>query len=175
MRTTIEELRTFLDAFFQAFNDHDPESILALCTDDVVWDDPNLPEPAVGLEAVADVLANQFTAFPDVHFPKEEIEIYRSLDGKRAATRWHMVATMTGRLDPPGFEPTGKTGDTTGMCHYEFGDGGLIARHTIVYDTTAFARRLGLLPGADSLPFRTLTVLEQAHELGRRFVANLRH
>lgn len=176
MRTmTIEDIRTRLSAFFQAFNDHDPEAILALCTEDVVWEDPNLPAPVVGWEAVADLLANQFTAFPDLHFPKEEIEIYRSLDGKKAAASWHMVATMTGRLDPPGYEPTGKTGDVTGMCRYEFGDGGLIAQHSIVYDAMSLSRRLGLVPGSDSLQFKAMVGLQQAEQLGRKLVRNLRH
>lgn len=172
---TIEDLRTHLDAWFQAFNDHDPEAILAMCTDDVVWEDPSLPAPLVGLEAVADHLANQFTAFPDLHFPKEEIEIYRSLDGKRAAASWHMVATMKGRLDPPGYEPTELTGDITGMCRYEFAEGGLIARHQTIYDTMALAQRLGLMPPSDSLPYRVLAGLQQADQLGRKLFRNLRH
>lgn len=171
---TIEDLRTRLDAWFQAFNDHDPEAILQMCTDDVVWEDPSLPAPLVGLEAVADHLASQFTAFPDLHFPKEEIEIYRSLDGKRAAASWHMVATMKGRLDPPGYEPTGMTGDVTGVCRYDFAEGGLIARHQTIYDTTTLGRRLGLMPSSDSVPYRMLVGLQQADQLGRKLIRNLR-
>jgi len=173
--TTIEDMKTRLDTFFQAFNDHDPEAVLALCTEDVVWEDPNLPAPLVGWEAAADLLCSKFTAFPDLHFPKEEIEVYRSLDGKKAAVRWHMVATMTGRLDPPGYEPTGQTGEVTGMCRFEFGEGGLIAHHSTIYDTMSFARRLGLIPGSDSLQSRVLVGLEQAQQVGRAFVRGLRH
>jgi len=172
---TIEDLRSTLDAWFQAFNDHDPEAILAMCTEDVVWEDPTQPAPLVGWDAVADFLSNQFTAFPDVHFPKEEIEIYRSLDGKRAAASWHMVETMTGRLEPPGYEPTGLTGDVTGMGRYEFAEGGRIARHQTVYDTSALGRRLGLVPSSTSLPYRVLVGLQQADQIGRHFIRNLRH
>ena len=170
---TIDDVRTRLETLFQAFNDHDPETILTLCAEDVVWEDPNMPAPLIGWEPVADLLANQFTAFPDMHFPKEEIEIYRSLDGRKAAARWHMVATMTGRLDPPGYEPTGMTGDVTGMCCYEFGDGGVITHHTTLYDTASFARRLGLLPGPDSLQFRAMVGLQQAEQIGRQLFRNL--
>ena len=170
---TIEDVRTRLEAFFQAFNDHDPEAILTLCAEDVVWEDPDVPEPLVGWEAVADQLVRQFSAFPDLHFPKEEIEIYRSLDGRKAASRWHMVATMTGRLDPPGYEPTGKTGDASGMCRFEFGDGGLITHHSIVYDTKSFAQRLGLMPGPDAFQSKTMVILQQAEQLGRSFFRNL--
>jgi steroid delta-isomerase-like uncharacterized protein len=174
MRTmTIDDMRTRLDAFFQAFNDHDPEAILALCSEDVVWDDPSMPAPLMGWEAVADLLPGRFSAFPDLHFPKEEIEIYRSLDGKRAAARWHMVATMTGRLDPPGYEPTGKTADITGMSRYEFGEGGLITDLSMVYDTMSLTQRLGLMPGSDSFEFKALVGLKQAEQLGRKFVQSL--
>lgn len=176
MRTmTIDDIRTSLEAFFQAFNDRDPEAILTMCTEDVVWDDPHRPTPIVGWEAVADLLAAEFTAFPDLHFPKEEIEIYRSLDGKKAAARWSMVVTMNGRLDPPGYEPTGKTVDVRGMSRFEFGDGGRIAHYSSVYDLMSLIQRLGLLPDADSLPFKALVGLEQAEQLGRKFVRNLRH
>jgi steroid delta-isomerase-like uncharacterized protein len=171
---TIDDLRTRLETFFQAFNDHDPEAILALCTEDVVWEDPSVVAPLVGWDAVADFLCNQFTAFPDLHFPREEIEIFRSLDGRHAASRWHMVATMTGRLDPPGYEPTGMTGDVSGMCRYEFGDGGRVARHTTVYDTMSMARGLGLMPGPDSYQFRALVGLQQAEQLGRKLLRSLR-
>jgi steroid delta-isomerase-like uncharacterized protein len=170
----IEDMRTRLDAWFQAFNEHDPETILAMCTEDVVWEDPSLPAPLVGWDAVADHLCNQFTAFPDLHFPKEEIEIYRSLDGKRAAAGWHMVVTMTGRLDPPGYEPTEMTGDVTGMGRFEFAEGGLITRYQTVYDTMSLAQRLGLMPTSASLPFRVLIGLQQADQLGRKLIRNLR-
>jgi hypothetical protein len=175
MRTmTIDDIRTRLDAFFQTMNEHDPEALLGMCTEDVVWDEPGMPAPLVGWEPVADLLANELTAFPDLHFPKEEIEIYRSLDGKKAVARWHMVATMSGRLDPPGYEPTGRTGDVTGMTRFEFAEGGRIAHVEVVYDTMSFERRLGLLPGADSLQFKALVGLQLANQLGRNVFRNLR-
>jgi len=171
---TIDGVRTRLESFFEAFNDRDPEALLALCREDVVWDDPARPGPIVGWEAVADLLAAQFTAFADLHFPQEEIEIYRSLDAKSAAAWWSMVVTMTGRLDPPGYEPTGKTVAVSGMSRFEFDPSGLIARYRAVYDTMALARRLGLLPDTDSLQFKALVGLEQAEQLGRKFVRHLR-
>jgi len=170
---TIDGVRTRLEAFFGAFNDRDPERLLPLCREDVVWDDPIRPAPIAGWEAVADLLAAQFTAFADLHFPEEEIEIYRSFDARLAAARWSMVVTMTGRLDPPGYEPTGKTVAITGMSRFEFDRSGLISRYSAVYDTMSLAQRLGLLPDADSLQFRALVGLEQAEQLGRKFVRHL--
>jgi ketosteroid isomerase-like protein len=37
---TIEEIRTRVEAFLQAYNDHDVEAIVSHCTEDVVWEDP---------------------------------------------------------------------------------------------------------------------------------------
>ena len=169
----MRSIRTPIEAFFAAYNDHDPEALLALCTEDIVWDDPLMGPSLKGWEEVAELLVNQLTAFPDLHFPTDELELYRSLDGKTAAARWHMAGTMTGRLDPPGYEPTGEWGDVTGMSRFEFADGGLIAHHSMVYDTLTLARRLHLAPGEHSLSFRTLVGLQQAEQLGRRLMHNL--
>jgi len=139
---TIEEIHTCIDALFRAYNDHDLDGVVALFTEDVVWE-PDQTFPVIGRAAAAGLLRSQFRAFPDLHFPKEEIVVYTSPDGK-AASKWHMVATMTGRLYPPGYAPTGKTADCTGMCAYEFRDG-LICRHTVVYDVMGFSQKLGLL------------------------------
>jgi predicted ester cyclase len=109
----------------------------------------------MGREAAAEMVRSLFVAFPDLHFPKEEIEIYRSLDGRKAAARWHMVATMSGRLDPPGFEPTGRTVELTGMCAYVF-RGGLIAHHSMFYDVMSFSQQIGLMPAMDSAPVKAL-------------------
>jgi hypothetical protein len=168
--TTIDTMRTQLGALFQAYNDHDLDAILTLFTDDIVWDDPNLPAPAIGKEATGEVIRGQFTAMPDLHFPKEEIMIFTSPHGG-AASRWHAVGTMTGRLDPPGYLPTGKTADWSGMCYYEF-RGGLIARHVLVYDVLGLTQRLGLMPATDSLMTKTLV---SAHNVGSRLATVFRH
>lgn len=152
---TIEQIRTRIESLFAAFNAHDVEALMANFTDDVVWEDPMEPAPLVGREAAERLVRAEFSALPDIHFPKEEVEIYRSLDGQHAASRWHMVATMTGRMDPPGFEPTGRTADVAGTCTYEFRDG-LISRHTMHYDTMSFARKLGLMPASDSVAYKAM-------------------
>lgn len=114
-----------------------------------------------------------FTAFPDLHFPRDEIEIYRSLSGRKAAPRWHMVATMTGRLEPPGWEPTGTGVEVAGMCAYEF-RGGLIARHTVIYDQMSMSRQLGLMPAMDSVQVKAMVGLQRAQALGRKLVRGAR-
>ena len=168
--TTIDTMRTQVGALFEAYNDHDVDAILALFTDDVAFEDPNLPAPALGKEAVAEVVGGQFRAMPDLHFPKEEIAIFTS-PGATAASRWHAVGTMTGRLDPPGYLPTGQTADWAGMCSYEFRDG-LISRHVLVYDVLGVTQKLGLMPATDSVMTKTLV---GAQNVGSRLAKVFRH
>jgi hypothetical protein len=66
-----------------------------------------------------------------------------------------LVATVSGRLDPPGFEPTGRTVELTGMCAYEF-RGGLIAHHSMFFDVMSFSQQIGLMPAMDSAPVKAL-------------------
>ncbi len=91
-----------------------------------------------------------------------------------------MVATMTGRLDPPGWEPTGKGAEVAGMCAYEFRDG-LIARHTVIYDQMSLSQQLGLMPATDSAPVKAMVGLQKAQvglqkaqALGRKLVEEIR-
>ena len=60
------------------------------------------------------------------------------------------------------------------MSRFEFADG-LIASHTMVYDSLTLARRLHLVPGSNSVSFRTLVSLQQAEQVGRRLMHNLLH
>jgi len=139
---TLDEIHTCIDELFRAYNDHEIDGVLAHFTEDVLWE-PDESFPLIGRTAAAALLRSQFRAFPDLRFPEEDVVIYTSPDGK-AASKWHMIATMTGRLFPPGYAPTGRTADCTGMCAYEFRDG-LICRHTVVYDVMNFSQKLGLL------------------------------
>ena len=92
---------------------------------------------------------------PDVHFPLEDQRVLVAEDGTWAVSTWRMIGTMTGRADPPGYEPTGKTANVAGSCLYELRDG-RIARHTIVYDGLDLMQQLGLMPAMDSLPTKIM-------------------
>ena len=142
MRLTTGDIRDCIDTLFDAYNEHDVDGVVAQFTEDVIWE-PDQAFPVIGRTAAGLMLRSQFRAFPDLHFPKDEIVVYTSSEGK-AASKWRMIATMTGRLYPPGYAPTGRTADCTGMCAYEFRDG-LISRHTVVYDVMGFSQKLGIL------------------------------
>lgn len=135
-----------LDDLIDAYNRHDVDGVLSCCTDDVDWQDP-IAGTMRGKDTIRGALRSVFAAFPDLHFPKDELIRYLSFDGSRGASSWHLMGTMTGHLDPPGYAPTKGPVSFSGTCLYEFRDG-LISRHTIVFDMVDLGRQIGALPAS---------------------------
>jgi steroid delta-isomerase-like uncharacterized protein len=141
--------RDLMQRWFAAWNDHDPERIAALMTDDVVYEDPGATEPV--MRGKADVNAwvrTAFAAIPDVHINLHEAWV--SPGGAVIATYFCFTATQTGRVDPPGIAPTNARIDADGMDRSEIRDG-LIARHQIFWDIQERARKVGLAPARGSV------------------------
>ena len=162
MRQQIDEqfARDFLEHLHAAVNAHDAEAVAALCTEDVVWEDPAAPEPLRGREAVCRFHRDMmFRSLPDVR-----IELidgpYLSLDRTGVAVRLRITGTMTGPMKPPGFAPTGGRVEfeTAEFSHF---DGELLARHTVVLDRLALARQIGAVPRAGGLAERVNVWLQR--------------
>ena len=139
-----EWLREFGERYLGAWNAHDPEAVCACATEDVVWVDPALPEPARGHARLAAFVRDTCTAFPDIAFA-ELGEPAISTDGLVAYAPWRMTATNTGPIDPPGFAPTGKAVSIPGFDIWQF-RGGLIWRYEAIYDFNLVTTQLGLTP-----------------------------
>ena len=137
-----------LDGFFDAYNRHDVDAVLAYCTDDVIWEDPTAGV-LHGRRQAQNAMRNVFRAFPDMHFVRHDSTYFLSFDGTRAASGWRMTGHMRGELDPPGYAPTNRPIDISGTCLYEFRDG-LISRHTIVFDMIKLGRQIDALPPSGS-------------------------
>ena len=144
-----ETISDMLYGFFDAYNRHDLDAVLAYCTEDVLWEDPTAGI-VHGRQAVRSALGNVFRAFPDMKFPKDELDYFMSFDGTRAASSWRLTGTMKGPMDPPGYAPTGGTVDIKGVCLYVLEDG-LIDHHTIIFDMIELGRQIDALPPAGSL------------------------
>lgn len=142
--------RHFLARLHAAVNAHDAEAVAALCTEDVVWEDPAAPEPLRGREAVwrfhRDIM---FRALPDVRLAIVDGP-YLSLDGLGLAVRSRISGTMTGPLTPPGFAPTGRAVEFE-TAEFSYFEGGLLSRHAVVLNMLALARQIGAVPKAGSL------------------------
>jgi steroid delta-isomerase-like uncharacterized protein len=154
---TVKQLRTTILELFGAVNAHDLERAVGLFTEDAVWEGTGVAAPVVGNAAIAEVFGDWFRGFPDMHFPLEDVEIYRSVDGDRALASWTSMMTMDGPYG--GFVATGRTAKSKGTCRYEFRDG-RIAKHLIIFDEMDVSRQLGLLPADDSMGSRVLAGLQ---------------
>jgi ketosteroid isomerase-like protein len=89
MSTTsaITDTATVIDRFNEAFNRHDVDAVMALMTDDVIFDNTS-PQPDgerfEGQSAVRDFWAQFFASSPNAQFDAEEIVVM----GDRACVRW---------------------------------------------------------------------------------------
>jgi len=162
------ELRAFSVGYAEAWNAHDVDRIMAHLTDDVVWRRPGLPQALCGQGPVREDVAGLLATFPDLHFPVDEIEIFTHDDPTRAVSTWTARGTMTGRM-PPGFEPTGRSGEIHGCAVYRF-RGTLLSNATLVYDALDQLQQLGLLPGQGTAGFK---VMLEAQILTQRARARL--
>lgn len=149
-----DAMRQRVDELFAAMNAHDVDAIVAMHASDAVLRHPALPHPASGRPGIAEGFRAIFRALPDIHFPLDEVRLYVA-DERRAAVTWRFTGTMTGRIEPPGYAPTGKSCSVEGACVYEFvadPDSGevLLDRHTIIYDSLGLLQQLGIMPRAES-------------------------
>jgi ketosteroid isomerase-like protein len=105
---TVAELRAFVDRYLAAWNGCDTDTLAGLITDDIVWADPALPEPARGIPAVQEFMRLSTRAFPDLRFTEPDPPVL-AVTGDEVLWAWHMEGTHRGAIDPPGFAPTGRT------------------------------------------------------------------
>jgi steroid delta-isomerase-like uncharacterized protein len=156
---SLDWLHAFGEGYLAAWNSHDPGAVTACATEDVVWVDPALPEPARGHEELADFVRSSCTAFPDLQF-SEPAPPAITEDRLIAYAPWRMTGTNTGPIDPPGFAPTGKSVDIRGFDIWQFRDG-LIWRYEAIYDFNLIARQLGLVPPPGGLAERMLVAAQR--------------
>jgi hypothetical protein len=128
-RLTSEFLEDFGERFAAAWNGHDPEAVIALCTDDVQWSDPALAgSPTHGKRAVHDFAAFTFAALPG--FKVEDREgVYVSWTEPMALCPYRMTAAM---IDIPGID------------RWTFRDD-LLCRYDTYYDHAEMLRQMGVV------------------------------
>lgn len=85
--TVTADTRATIDRFNDAFNRHDVDAVMALMTDDVVFENTS-PQPDgerfAGQDAVRAFWENFFAGSPQAHFDAEEI----IAAGDRCTVRW---------------------------------------------------------------------------------------
>jgi steroid delta-isomerase-like uncharacterized protein len=139
-----EFIREFAGRYVASWNDHNADAMGDLITEDILWTDPALPEPARGIAAVQEFMRASWQAFPDLRF-EEPHPPHLSTNGDQVAWAWRMHGTMTGPIEPPGFAPTGKAMTVDGVDLWTM-RGEKIAVYRAFYDLTDLSRQLGILP-----------------------------
>jgi len=59
------ELEAFVERYLAAWNDHDAPAMADLLTQDIVWEDPALAQPARGIAAVQAFMRATWVGLPD--------------------------------------------------------------------------------------------------------------
>ena len=134
----------FAQRWEAAWNSHDPDAVLALMAEDVLYDDSAWPKTMRGHSDVREFLQSIWRALPDLHFHLVDGPFVMS-GAPRACFYWTGTGTFTGPLDPPGFAPTGATIKFDGFDLQEYRDG-KVSRLRIVFDMMDVSRQIGLAP-----------------------------
>jgi ketosteroid isomerase-like protein len=110
-----------------------------LLTDDIVWIDPALPEPARGIPAVQEFMRTNFQAFKDQRFGEPDLA-HLTVTGELISWAW----TMTGTVRAAGEQP-GPSVLVEGVDLWRMRDG-RIAHYRAFYDMADVARQLTAAP-----------------------------
>jgi steroid delta-isomerase-like uncharacterized protein len=154
----------WLGQFLEAWNSHDPDAALALCTEDVVWSDPSLPAPLRGRQTARRFIQSTVEAFPDFHVSHLRPP-FLSPNEPRVLAQYRMTGTMLGDWEELGFAATGARIDVEGIDAYDF-RGELMCGCRTLYDSLGTARQLGILPPPGS---RSDRLLARAQHVQARF------
>jgi steroid delta-isomerase-like uncharacterized protein len=147
----------FVERWTAGWNSHEPARLLALMTEDIVYDDSAAPAIMHGHADVRTFLEQTWRALPDLTFRVVDGPLMAA-DGK-VSIRWSGTATFSGPLVPPGYAPNGARVEFDGFDLYEFRDG-LVCRLRTIYDMMDLARQLKLAPPVGSR-FETVTAALQ--------------
>jgi steroid delta-isomerase-like uncharacterized protein len=133
-------LEATLAAYDDAWNRHDVEAILAMHTEDSVFENHTSGGKGVGKDAIREILNGIFVAFPDIRFSARRTYVRDDV----VTQEW----TATGTLATPysrgsaTVHPTGRAVSWQGVDVIPFA-GSLVARKDVYVDSIGFLRALG--------------------------------
>jgi steroid delta-isomerase-like uncharacterized protein len=145
---TEHPLEKVIAAYGDAWNSHNVDAILAMHTEDSVFENHTSGGKGVGKDAIREILNGIFAAFPDIHFDAHRTYVRDGL----VTQEW----TATGTLARPytkgsmTVQPTGRMVSWSGVDVIPFA-GKLVARKDVYVDSMNLLRALGFrqveLPG----------------------------
>jgi steroid delta-isomerase-like uncharacterized protein len=138
--TAPHPLEKAIAAYGEAWNRHDVEAIVAMHTEDSVFENHTSGGRAAGKDAIREILRGVFAAFPDIRFESRRTYVR---DGV-VTQEW----TATGTLAVPytrgatTVQPTGRKVSWNGVDVIPF-SGGRVARKDVYVDSLGFLKALG--------------------------------
>ena len=135
------ELQEFIDRYNDAWNTHDVEAIVAMHTEDSIFENHVTGDVNVGREQIEKAITGIFAVFPDLSFEGRRQYIREDL----VVQEWTARGTQKGTMTRGGVEvePTGKHVEYKGMDVIPIEDG-LVARKDVYSDSVTLMRQLGL-------------------------------
>jgi steroid delta-isomerase-like uncharacterized protein len=159
-----EAVEDFAERYEEAWASGDPERIASMCTEDVVWTDPAIPEPLLGREGVIRFVTETFRMCPDFRVV--------TLDGPfispsrpHVLLPYRMTGTVTGPWIFRNMAPTGRRFEVEGVDSWRMRDG-LIAHYATFWDSLDASRQMGVFPAEGSAAER---VIERMQHVQARF------
>lgn len=135
------ELQEFIDRYNDAWNAHDVAAIVAMHTDDSVFENHVTGDVYVGRDDIGAAIGRIFGVFPDLSFEGRRQYIREDL----VVQEWTARGTQQGPMTRGGIEvpPTGRRVEYRGMDVIPIRDG-LVARKDVYSDSITLLRQLGL-------------------------------
>ncbi len=149
----------FKERYTTAWNAREVDVLPELLAEDIVWVDPALPVPALGIPAVQEFMRASFRTFPDLYFTEPDPPSFIA-SGDLVSWAWRMEGTMAGPADPPGFAATGRKMRVDGVDLWTMHDG-KISRYHAYYDVMDLARQLGIMPPSGSRGEQVMVALQR--------------
>jgi steroid delta-isomerase-like uncharacterized protein len=133
-------LEKVIAAYGDAWNSHDVEGILAMHTEDSVFENHTSGGKGVGKDAIREIVKGVFVAFPDIRFEARCTYVRDDL----VVQEWTATATLAVPYTrgPVTVHPTGTKISWNGVDIIPFTNG-LVARKDVYVDSIGFLRALG--------------------------------
>lgn len=116
-------VQLFADAWEGAWNAHEPETVAALCAENVSFDDPALGDTVYGREAILNFATRLVRNYPDYRFRPEGV--YADLSRRAVLVAWYFTGTLSG---------TNRVIAYHGDDRLTIGDDGLVTAYRCLYD-----------------------------------------
>ena len=133
-------LEKVIAAYGDAWNRHDVEGILAMHTDDSVFENHTSGGKGVGKDAIREILKGVFATFPDLRFEARRTYVRDGL----VTQEWTAIGTLAKPITrgDDTVQPTGKAISWDGVDVIPF-VGDLVARKDVYVNSIGFLRALG--------------------------------